>query len=150
MGNYIPKMAAILSHKKKIKEHLEEINDAISIGIELRPATIGFHASACTCELLELYLHKKELIDVGKIIKHDWFKRPKEGQKILPLIERKLPVNFDSKDEVYELIYTVEENRDNLIYGRSTLRQIELILATFNNLKGILIKKLEEEGEKIE
>lgn len=143
-------MAAILSHKKKIKEHLEEINEAISIGIELRPSTLGFHTSACACELLELYLHKKELIDAGKIIKHDWFKRPKEGQKILPLIERKLPVNFNDKDKIYGFFYTIEENRDNLIYGRSTKNQIELILATFNNLKEILTKKLEEEGEKIE
>ena len=140
-------MAAVLSHKKKIKEHLEEINDAISIGIELRPATLGFHASACACEFLELYLHKKELIDVGKVIKHDWFKRPKDGQKILPLIERKLPVSFDDKDKIYGLIYTIEENRDNLIYGRSTLSQIELVLTTFNSLKAILTQKLEEEGE---
>ncbi|MEK6921996.1 MAG: hypothetical protein AABX82_08955, partial [Nanoarchaeota archaeon] len=34
----------------------------IDKGIEKRPATIGFHTSACATELLELYLHKKNLI----------------------------------------------------------------------------------------
>ncbi|MBI4163527.1 MAG: hypothetical protein HY512_01575 [Candidatus Aenigmarchaeota archaeon] len=105
-------MTTILNHKKKISEHLEELNDAIRIGIYQRPATIGFHTTACAIDLLEIYLHKKELIDIGKVVKHDWFKRPKEGQKIDSLIERKLPANFQEKDKIYNLFYIIEGKRE--------------------------------------
>ncbi len=143
-------MGSIAGHRKRIEEHLEEIEDAVSIGIEKRPATIGFHTVACAVEMLELYLHKKSLIDMGKLIKHDWFKTPVEGQKILPLIERKLAVSFDGKEAVYKLLYVLEENRDSLIYGKATKEQVELVLLTFQKLKDTLSRKLEEEGEKLE
>ena len=142
-------MGSIAGHRKRIEEHLEELKDAINTGIQLRPATIGFHSMGCAVELLELYLHRKALIDPGKIIKHDWFKRPKQGQKIDPLIERKLPVNFEGKDEIYGLLYNIEENRDGLIYGNSSRQQIELVLEAFQKLKSLLLEMLEKEGESI-
>ncbi|MBI5072977.1 hypothetical protein HZA99_04110 [Candidatus Woesearchaeota archaeon] len=140
-------MASIALHKRHIQEHLEEIEEAIDKGIEKRPATIGFHTSACASELLELYLHKKNLISTGKTIKHNWFERPKAEQKIKPLIERKLDVSFHSKKEIYNLIYHIEENRDNLIYGNSKTEQIELVLKNFLQLKERMIQELEEAGE---
>ena len=143
-------MTSIAIHKKKIMEHMEELQDAINIGIASRPATIGFHTTACAIDMLEVYLHKKELIDIGKNVKHDWFKRPRKEQKIIPLIERKLPVNFDDKERIYELMYTLEENRNILIYGKATTQQIDMVLNIFQKLKTILIDKLEEEGETIE
>lgn len=143
-------MASIALHKQHIKEHIEEIEEAIDKGIEKRPATIGFHTSACAVELLELYLHKKNLISTGKTIKHTWFERPKVEQKIKPLIERKLDVTFSHKENIYEIIYTIEENRDNLIYGNSKTEQIELVLKNFLRLKEILFDELEKLGEKIE
>ena len=45
-------MTSLEEHKRKIKEHLHEINDAIDEGIENKPITIGFHTSACAMELL--------------------------------------------------------------------------------------------------
>lgn len=143
-------MTSIQNHKKRIKEHLEELQEAINIGIESRPATIGFHTTTCAMDLLELYLHKKKLIDVGKVIKHDWFKKPLEKQKIEPMIERKLHVSFDDKDNIYNLIYVLEENRDILIYGKPSKEQIEIVLKKFQKLKEILIEKIEQEGEIIE
>ncbi len=143
-------MTAIQNHKKRISEHLEELNDAIRIGIYQRPATIGFHTTACAIDLLEIYLHKKELIDIGKVVKHDWFKRPKEEQKIDPLIERKLPVNFQEKDKIYNLFYILENNRDVLIYGSPKKEQVDLVLETFKKLKEILVEKIEAEGETLE
>ena len=50
-------MTSLEEHNKKIKEHLEEINDAINQGIEKKPITIGFNCSACSIQYLELYLH---------------------------------------------------------------------------------------------
>lgn len=143
-------MTSIQEHKRKLREHFEEIEEAIDKGIEKRPATIGFHCSAAAIELLEMYLHKINLISVGKMIKHNWFERPKPGQKIAPLIERKLPVTFPDQEKVNSLLYTIEEARDTLIYGKSGVQQIELVLRSFNELKKIILKKLEELGEAIE
>ncbi len=143
-------MSTISTHKKKIQEHWEELQDAINIGMERRPATIGFHAVAYCIDVFEMYLHKKQLIDIGKVVKHDWFKRPKEGQKIEPLIERKLPVNFPDKEKIYELFYTLEENRDILIYGKTEKQRIENMLKAFHELKDLLVDKIVEEGETLE
>ncbi|MBL7160938.1 MAG: hypothetical protein ISS93_03770 [Candidatus Aenigmarchaeota archaeon] len=143
-------MAGIKERRKKIQEHLEELQDAITLGIERRPATIGFHAVACATEMLEFYLHLKGVISTGKTIKHNWFKRPKDGQKSLPLIERKLPAVFPEKEKVYNLIYSLEENRNLLVYGKSSRTQTELVVSEFNKLRVILEGKINEEGESLE
>ena len=142
-------MTSIEEHKKKISEHLEEIDDAIKQGIEKKPVTIGFHCSACPLQFLELYLHTLNKIPIGKIIKHDWFKRPKIDQKIEPLIERKLPIIFPRKEEIYNLIYTIEEERNTLMYGKPTKAQTEKVLAEFKKLKEIFLEALKNENIKI-
>ena len=139
-------MTPIEEHKKKIKEHLEEINDAIEDGIENKPITIGFHCSACSLQLLELYLHNINKISIGKIIKHDWFKRPTPEQKKEPLIDRKLPVNFDNKNEIYNLIYSLEKERNILMYGKPAKTQIKKILNNFFKLKEIFDRLLKKEN----
>ena len=128
-GTNNTRMGAINEHKRRIKEHLDEINDAIDFGMEKKPVTIGFHTSACASEILELYLHKMNLISVGKMIKHNWFERPQYGQKISPLIE---------------------ENRDVLIYGKATKSNVEVVIKKFSELKNILKEKLSDLGEEIE
>ncbi|MBI3190399.1 hypothetical protein HYZ41_01705 [archaeon] len=135
-------MGAIRDHKRRIQEHLEEIEGAIAVGIERKPVTIGLHASACAVEILELYLHKEGKIPIGKIIKHDWFKKPLPEQKIEPLIERKLMTDFPLKKEIYDLIYKIEENSTNLVYGRPSKEQIETVINSFNKLKNMLTDKI--------
>ncbi|MEW5896906.1 MAG: hypothetical protein AB1668_04395 [Nanoarchaeota archaeon] len=142
-------MTSVTEHKRKIKEHLQALNDAIDYGIENKPITIGFHTSACATELLEIYLHKLNLISIGKTIKHNWFEKPKPGQKIAPLIERKLSVNFPDKEKIYHLIYNIEEHRDNLIYGKNSPALVKFVLENFLQLKEQLIKKLKDLGEEI-
>ena len=83
-------MTAQRIHLAKIKEHLQELKDAIAQGIENRPATIGFHTSACAIDLLELYLHHTGKIPIGLQIKHEWFKRPFSEQSMSFLAERNL------------------------------------------------------------
>lgn len=143
-------MTSLEEHKRKIREHLQEIREAVDEGIENKPITIGFHTSACAVELLEVYLHKLNLISTGKTIKHNWFERPKPEQKILPLIERKLPVNFPDKEKVYQWIYNIEEHRDNLIYGKNSPILTKSVLENFLRLKERLEEKLKELGEEIE
>ena len=136
-------------HINKIKEHLDEINDAINEGAEKKPTTIGFHCSACAIQFLELYLHLINKIQIGKIIKHDWFKKPQSGQKIESLIERKLPIEFDKKQEIYNLIYNLEEQRNKLIYGSPNEEEIKDMINNFNKLKKIFQEILKNENIKI-
>jgi len=166
-------MTSIDEHKRKIKEHLEEIDEAIDKGIENKPITLGFHCSACSLEYLEIYLHiiKKSLciswtfgcsrlyfcinnldinkLEIGKIIKHDWFKRPKKEQKKEPLIERKLPVQFEKKQEIYDLIYSIEKERNSLMYGKPKEGQVKKVLDLFLKLKEIFRSLFENEGFEI-
>lgn len=142
-------MTTIEEHIKKIKEHLDEIDDAIKEGIEKKPITIGFHCSACALQLLELYLHTINKLPTGKIIKHDWFKEPKPGQKREPLIERRILIEFPKKQEIYSLIYILENERSSLMYGRSTEEQIKKVLDIFTELKEIFLELLKNENIKL-
>lgn len=126
------------------------MTDALAIGLEKRPATIGLHASACSIELLELYLHALEKISVGTMIKHEWFKAPKSDQKIAPLAERKIPADFPAKSDLFRLMYSIEENRNKLIYGKPNILAIESVYNAFRKLHQIISEKLKEKGVEIE
>lgn len=110
-------MGSIAGHEARLQEHKEALDSAIAVGMKTRPATIGLHASAGSTELFELWLHKKSLISAGKTVKHDWFKRPKIGQKVMPLADRMLGAQFDGKEEIFELLYQIEDHRNTLVYG---------------------------------
>lgn len=143
-------MASIQRHKEQIKEHMQEINDAVAIGLEKRPATLALHASACSISLIEVYLHALGKISIGTMIKHEWFKPPREGQKIAPMAERKIGVDFPLKDEIFSLIYTLEEHRNKLIYGKPTKSAIDAVFTSFQKLHQIIKYRLKEMGEEIE
>ena len=143
-------MSSIAEHKSRIKEHLECLQDAVNIGIEKRPVTVGFHTSSCAMEILEMYLHLSSLISAGKKVNHTWFSRPQEGQKIEPLIERKLPVSFDGKEKIYNLIYAIEDSRDNLIYSKPRKGEVKNVFEAFQKLKTLMEKKIDERGESLE
>lgn len=143
-------MTSIESHRRKIREHLNEIKDAIDEGIENKPITLGFHCSSCAVEMLELFLHLENKIPFGKVIKHNWFKKPKAEQKKGALADRKVGANFPDKDEIYSLMYEVEALRDNLVYGTPDSHKIEQILIPFLKLKKILQEKIKERGLDLE
>ncbi len=143
-------MTAQNIHKAKVQEHSQIIKDAIAVGIELRPATMGFHTSACAIDMLELYLHKIGKIPIGMQIKHEWFKPSKPGQKILPLAERHLKADFSHKKGILELLYVIEEKRNKLIYGHSTITEIKQVKEAFEKFKSIIIPLLQEVGENLE
>ncbi|MBI2151467.1 hypothetical protein HYU21_01940 [Candidatus Woesearchaeota archaeon] len=142
-------MASLQIHKEHITEHVQELTDAIAIGVEKRAVTIGLHASACSIELLELYLHVLGKISAGAMIKHEWFKSPKPEQKIAPLAERKIMNDFPNKVQLLSLMYIIEEERNKLIYGRPNLTALEAVLNSFNKLHQIIKDRLKEEGEEI-
>lgn len=137
-------------HIAHIQEHLQEIQEAISVGLEKRSSTIALHASACSIDLIELYLHYLNKISVGTMIKHEWFKEPKLEQKIAPLAERMIGVDFPKKQEILSLMYTIEERRNKLIYGKPSASSTETILTAFNALHTLIKELLQERGEEIE
>ena len=143
-------MTSVEQHKLQIKEHMQELTDAIAIGLENRPATLALHVSACSISLLEMYLHVLGKISTGTTIKHDWFKRPKEGQKIAPMAERKLGALFPEKEKILFLLYIIEENRNKLIYGKPTKVASDAVYSSFQELHNLIKEKLKEHGVEIE
>ena len=143
-------MTSLESHLRKIREHLEAIRDCIDRGIENKPVTLGFHCSACSVEILELYLHKINKVPISKVLKHNWFKQPTLEQKKEPLADRKVGAQFPEKAKIFDLLYQIESLRDTLIYGNPTPQDIEKVIVSFQNLKSILITKLKMEGIDLE
>lgn len=143
-------MVSIAIHLEKIKEHMDELRDAVAVGLDNKPITVGFHSSACAVELLELYLHKTNKIQTSALIKHEWFKRPKVDQKVLPLIERKLAVDFPNKAKILNMIYTIEELRNKLIYGKPIHSDTKIVFETFQELHSIFKELLEKEDIEID
>ena len=143
-------MTSVEQHKLQVKEHMQELTDAIAIGLENRPATLALHVSACSISLLEMYLHVLGKISTGTTIKHDWFKRPKEGQKIAPMAERKLGALFPEKEKILFLLYIIEENRNKLIYGKPTKVASDAVYSSFQELHNLIKEKLKEHGVEIE
>jgi hypothetical protein len=143
-------MTSVEEHKRKIREHLDEIDDAIDAGIKSKPITIGFHCSACSIEMLELYLHALNKIPMGKIVKHNWFRPVHEGQKSEPLAERMIGVDFPRKDEIFSLLRRIESKRDKLVYGKDAERETAKVLESFMKLKKILFEEIKKAGVEIE
>lgn len=111
------------------------------------PKTIAFATSAGAIDLLSIYLHRLEKISLGKIIQHQWFKKLNLEQKIEPLYERKIGIDFPNKKEIYDLMCKIEEKRNILAYSNSTKKDVENILISFWKLKKLIEKLI---GEKYE
>lgn len=122
------------AHLENLKESIREIENAVRNGLQQKQRTIGFHTSAGAADMMEIILHKENLIDPGVIIKHEWFN---SKNKVLD----KLPFDFPRKKEIIELICEIEHLRNTFCYGK---RQDEIVLeqlvATFLRLKNIFIE----------
>src|SRR3989344_1375885 len=114
----------IESHLQNLKESLEIIGECINKGLLERQRTIGFHTSAAAVDLLEMLLHKTNLIDPGFVVKHEWFKSK-------------------NKKEIISLMFKIEEKRNTLCYGKP--QKIELLQDVINNFNK-LKKKFHEVG----
>lgn len=118
----------IEAHSRALKESLEEIKDAVKMGVEKRQRTIGFHCSAAAADLLELWLHQEGLIDPGTILKHDMFASLKKAKENL--------IDFGNKNKILTLMAELEAKRNILVYGKAQPRTvIEDYLGTFNKIK---------------
>ncbi len=124
----------IESHKKSIAESLDELAQAINIGLEKRQKTIGFHCSSAAVELLEIYLHTKNLIDPGFQLKHNDFVSER-------IALEKLPFDFENKEIIIKVMVDIEKKRNTLCYGKQQpAKSIEEYIEKFNQMKNIMIE----------
>ena len=95
------------SHLENLKESIREVEEAVTKGLSTKQRTLGFHTSAAAIDILEIILHKNNLIDPGFVIKHEWFNSERK-------IEEKFPFDFQYKKEIMNLIKNIENIRNNL------------------------------------
>jgi len=118
-------------HLRNIKESLEVIEESIQKGIQERQRNIGFNTSVAAAEMLEVYLHKKDLINPGISIKHEWFNSIKNAKE-------RLNFDFENKEKIIELLNKIELKRNILCYGKiQPIEDTEEILGYFNEIKSL-------------
>ncbi len=127
----------IEQHEEAFKEHLKNINKAIDESLIENQRNIGFNVSQGSVELFALFLHKLHLIEgSGDQFDHRIFKNN-------DLINRKLPINFPSKNKILILMRDIELERIALCYGsRKPINRIEKALNNFQKLRKIINKEL--------
>jgi len=124
------------TNRKRIRESLEVLEESVEKGLQDRQQTIGFSLSSASTHYLELFLHQLSLTDPGFILKHQWLKSQKQ-------ITTKLPFDFPCKQEILDLMASIEEKRNVLCYGRpQKVEVIQAVLEKFYELK----KKFKEVG----
>lgn len=119
----------IEDHLRNIRESLEVINECIQKGMQERQRSIGFHTSVASTEMLEVFLHSKNLINPGMILKHEWFNSLKRSKEILSF-------DFENKEKILKILNEIETKRNFLCYGKpQPAKTIEEILKLFNEIK---------------
>ncbi len=126
----------IKDHLRNIRESLNVLKESVRKGLQERQRNIGFNTSTSAVEMLEVFLHEKDLINPCTIIKHGWFNSKKKAYE-------KLNFDFPKKKEIINLICQIEEKRNLLCYGKPRpIESVESVLKSFYELKS-LFEKLE-------
>lgn len=126
----------VANNINNLKESLTEIENAIKAGLETKQRTIGFHTSAACVDMLEIYLHKLNLLSDDYLIKHEWLASKNK-------ISEKLGFEFRGKGELLKLIKEVEIKRNNFCYGKKkSFNELSQLIEDFNKVK----HKFEELG----
>lgn len=121
----------IEDHLRNIRESLEVIKESVQKDAQSRQRTIGFNVSVASAEMLEVYLHKNNLINPGATIKHELFNSIKKANE-------KFNFDFPNKEKIFSLLHDIESKRNSLCYGKpQTLETINSVLDSFNSLKEI-------------
>lgn len=124
----------IESHLENLKESIKEIEEAVKEGLLQKQRTLGFHTSAGAVDILEIILHKNNLVDPGFVIKHEWFNSKKK-------IVEKFSFDFPFKRKIIRLIVKIESVRNKLCYGkRVDEKELEQLVKYFIKLKEIFLE----------
>ena len=82
--------------------------------------------------MLEIFLHKNNLINPGAIIKHDWFSSSRKANE-------KLSFDFKNKEKIINLLVDIEAKRNILCYGKpQPVETISSVIESYNKIKSIL------------
>lgn len=119
----------IENHLENLKESIREIEEAITKGLEEKQRTLAFHASSAAADMLEIILHKNNLVDMGFIFKHEWLNSKN-------IIKEKISFDFPKKIEIIDLMMKIEAVRNPLCYGRRReAEELILLVEDFNKLR---------------
>jgi len=125
----------IEDHLRNIQESLEVIKESIKKGLQERQRNIGFNVSVASAEMLEVFLHSKNLINPGAMIKHEWFASLNNARE-------RLNFDFEDKDKILGILNEIEAKRTLLCYGKpQEIELIESYLALFNKIKLLFEEK---------
>lgn len=123
-------------HLRDFEDSIELLKESIEKGLQKRQRTIGFCTSTGAVDILEAFLHSKQLLNPSSIIKHEWFSSERR-------INERLNFDFPRKKEILKLIWNIESKRNILCYGKRQPEEfIEEVISNFN----ALIKIFKEEG----
>lgn len=107
-------------HWETLQEVLDEIETALKDprGLPAHQRRLAFSLSLGSVTLIELYLHRLNVITPGSKIHHEWFKRKKE-KVFIQLQSQVLPpiTTLPDFDQMVTLAIKIEEKRDDLAYG---------------------------------
>lgn len=116
-------------HHERLKESLDVIEESIKIGLIKRQRNIGFNTSAAASDMLEIFLHKENLIDPGFVVKYEWFNSKNK-------VEEKFSFPFKDKELILDLMAFIENKRNSLCYGVPKPEdEVRNLLEKFNQLK---------------
>jgi hypothetical protein len=125
-------MMNIETHLETLREVFAALDLCIEKGAENHQRTIGFHTSLGAAEMFEMLLHKKMLLSLSARSNHTWMRSQKR-------LREKIRFEFPRKEEILELLYLIEKNRDDLCYGkRVEIARIEEQLSLFQRLRVIM------------
>lgn len=132
-------MTSLQEHKNNIKHLFDDINEKIRAHLLVeRQKIIGFVASEAATNLLEYYLHKKEVISSGFQVNHNHFASEKRA-------ERTLEFEFSHKKEIIALMVKQEELRDFLCYGKEkSVEKVQEAITNAQKLKQVIEQELGE------
>ena len=107
-------------HNEIIREVIDEIESATkdTRGLVFHQRRLAFSLSLGAVNLLELYLHKHDILKVGLKIDHRWFSRKKE--RIIEEIEKRTTskvTDLENFPKIINLMILIEEKRNELAYG---------------------------------
>jgi len=128
-------------HNEILQEVLDEIESASKDkrGLVSHQRRLAFSLSLGAVTILEIYLHKLNVIKESSKINHIWFKRKK--QTILEYLQNQItsPINsIENMQEIISSIIKIEEKRDDLAYGSpSTEENIQEKINLFFKLKNL-------------
>ena len=139
--SFLRDMTSTEEHRKNITQFLDDISEKIRSGLLVdRQKIIAFSSSEAATNLVEYFLHKKNVVSMGFHLNHNYFASEQRA-------ERMLEFDFPKKKELVSLLVKQEELRNLLCYGKEKKGdKVEEAIATVQKIREIVAREL---GEKL-